>query len=50
MPSKEICNLVLSNTTKSISIENTIYENDEVSTLEWRKFKKKLVDSGLKQA
>ena len=49
MPSKEICNLVLSNTTKSISIESTTYEIDKVSTLELSKFKKKLVDSGLKQ-
>ena len=49
MPSKEICNLVLTNTTKTISIENTSYELNKVSPLELSKFKKKLVDSALKQ-
>ena len=49
MPSKEVCNLVLTNTSKSISIENVFYEIDKVSTLELSKFKKKLVDSALKQ-
>lgn len=49
MPSKEVCNLVLTNTSKNISIENVFYEIDKVSTLELSKFKKKLVDSALKQ-
>jgi len=48
MPSKEICNLVVTNSSKSISIENNLYELKKISTIELTKFKKKLVDSALK--
>ena len=49
MPSKEVCSLVISNTSKNISIDGMMNELNKVSTLELSKYKKKLVDSALKQ-
>ena len=40
MPSKEICNLILTNTTKRLVIENVDYELITVSTLELSKYRK----------
>lgn len=48
MPSKEVCNITITNSSKSISIENNSYELKEISTIELAKFKKKLVNSALK--
>ena len=48
MPSKEICNLTIAKSTKSISIENNSYDLKNISTIELTKFKKKLVDSAIK--
>ena len=48
MPSKEICNLTIAKSTKSISIENNSYDLKNISTIELTRFKKKLVDSALK--
>ena len=45
MPSKEICNLMLSNNTKRLSINNITYELKNVSTVELSKYRKKLIDS-----
>ena len=47
MPSKEICNLILTNTTKKLVIDKVNYELLSVSTLELSKYRKKLVDSAL---
>ena len=47
MPSKEICNLILTNTTKRLVIDKVDYELLTVSTLELSKYRKKLVDSAL---
>ena len=49
MPSKEVCSLVISNRSKNLTIDETMYELNKVSTLELSKYKKKLVDSALKQ-
>ena len=49
MPSKEICHLILSTTTNSIVIDGVSYNLEKVSTFELSKYKKKLVDSALKQ-
>ena len=49
MPSKEICHLILSSSSKTIVIDNTPFELSKVSTLVLSKYKKKLVDSALKQ-
>ena len=46
-PSKEICNLILTNTTKRLVIDKVNYELLSVSTLELSKYRKKLVDSAL---
>ncbi len=40
MPSKEICNLILTNTTKRLVIDNVDYELLTVSTLELSKYRK----------
>ena len=42
MPSKEICNLILTNTTKRLVIEKVDYELLTVSTLELSKYRKKI--------
>jgi len=47
MPSKEICNLILTNTTKRLVIDKVNYELLSISTLELSKYRKKLVDSAL---
>ena len=49
MPSKEICHLILSTTTNSIVIDGVSYNLEKVSTFELSKYRKKLVDSALKQ-
>ena len=49
MPSKEICHLNLSSSSKTLVIDGKSFELDKVSTLEMSKYKKKLVDSALKQ-
>ena len=49
MPSKEVCSLELSQTSKTIVIDNKIYEISKVSAFDLSKYKKKLVDSALKQ-
>ena len=49
MPSKEICHLSLSTSTNSIVIDGVSYSLEKVSTFELSKYKKKLVDSALKQ-
>ena len=49
MPSKEICNLILSDSSKRLVINKTSYELDSVSTLEISKYKKKLVDSAMEK-
>ena len=40
MPSKEICNLILTNTTKRLVIDNIDHELLTVSTLELSKYRK----------
>ena len=40
MPSKEICNLILTNTTKRLVIDNIDHEFLTVSTLELSKYRK----------
>ena len=40
MPSKEICNLILTNTTKRLVIDNVDHELLTVSTLELSKYRK----------
>ncbi len=47
MPFKEICNLILTNTTKRLVIDKVDYELLAVSTLELSIYRKKLVDSAL---
>ena len=49
MPSKEVCSLELSQTSKTIVIDNKIYEISKVSAFDLSKYKKKLVDSAIKQ-
>ena len=49
MPSKEICNLSLTNTSKKLTIGNETFELDKISTLELRKFRMKLVEMAFKQ-
>ena len=49
MPSKEICHLILSSSAMTIIIDNIPFELNGVSTLELSKYKKKLVDSALKE-
>lgn len=49
MPSKEICHLILSTTTNSIVIDGVSHNLEKVSTFELSKYRKKLVDSALKQ-
>ena len=49
MPSKEICHLVLSSSSMTIVIDNVSFDLSKLSTLELSKYKKKLVDSALKQ-
>ena len=49
MPSKEICHLILTSSAMTIVIDNISFELNRVSTLELSKYKKKLVDSALKQ-
>ncbi len=48
MPSKEICHLMLSSSAKTIVIDGKPFELGKLSTLELSKYKKKLVDSALK--
>ena len=48
MPSKEVCHLILNSSSKTIVIDNISYELDKVSTITLSKYKKKLVDSALK--
>ena len=48
MPSKEICNLAFSKTFKRITIQDQVFELQEVSTVELSKYKKKLRDSALR--
>ena len=50
MPSKEVCNLTLTNSLKRIAIGRETYDLDKVSTVEISKFRKKLVDAALKHA
>ena len=45
MPSKEICHLNLSSTSKRLVINGESFELEKISTLELSKYKKKLVDS-----
>ena len=48
MPSREVCHLILNSSSKTIVIDNISYELDKVSTITLSKYKKKLVDSALK--
>ena len=50
MPSKEVCNLTLTNSLKRIAIGRETYDLDKVSTVEISKFRKKLVDAAFKHA
>lgn len=47
MPSKEICQLFISNSSKKIVIKDEAFELDTVSTVELTKYRRKLVDSAL---
>ena len=46
---KRFKNLILSTTTNSIVIDDVSYNIEKVSTFELSKYRKKLVDSALKQ-
>ena len=50
MPSKEVCNLTLTNSLKRIAIGRETFDLDKVSTVEISKFRKKLVDAAFKHA
>jgi hypothetical protein len=47
MPSKEICQLFISSSSKKIVIKDEAFELDTVSTVELTKYRRKLVDSAL---
>ncbi|MFL2486075.1 MAG: type I restriction enzyme HsdR N-terminal domain-containing protein [Gammaproteobacteria bacterium] len=47
MPSKEICQLYISNTTKKLVIRGEVFELQKVSTVELTKHRRKLVDAAL---
>ena len=49
MPSKEICNLSLTNSSKKLTIGKETFDLDKISTLELRKFRMKLVEITFKQ-
>lgn len=48
MPSKEVCNLTLTNSLKRIAFGIEAIDIRRVSTVELSRFRKKLVDSALK--
>ena len=48
MPSKEVCNLTLTNSLKRIAFGKETTDLDRVSTVELSRFRKKLVDNASK--